>query len=71
MPKMKTHKSTAKRIKVTGTGKIMIGHGFQNKKRSAKSKRTLRTLHDMFPVSPGVERRVRARVPGLRARKKK
>lgn len=70
MPKMKTHKSTAKRIKITGTGKVMMGHGFQNKKRSAKSKRTLRKLHDMFPVSAGVKRRVRSRVPGIRVRSK-
>lgn len=24
MPKMKTHKATAKRVKVTGTGKLMV-----------------------------------------------
>jgi large subunit ribosomal protein L35 len=65
MPKIKTHKSTAKRIKVTGTGKILIGHGFQNHKRSAKSKRTLRKLDDMTEVRPGLARRIRQRVPGL------
>lgn len=69
MPKIKTHKSTAKRIKVTGTGKILMGHGFQNHKRSAKSKRTLRKLDDMTPVGPGRARRIRALVPGLSPKK--
>lgn len=65
MPKIKTHKATAKRIKVTGTGKIMLTHGFQNHKRKAKSKRTLRKLDDMHVAAAGVARRVRLRVPGL------
>lgn len=65
MPKIKTHKATAKRIKITGTGKIMRAHGFQNHKRKAKAKRTLRKLDDMHVASVGVARRVRALVPGL------
>ena len=68
MPKIKTHKATAKRIKVTGTGKIMLGHGFQNHKKRAKAKRSLRRMDDMKPVSAGVARRVRRLVPGLRVR---
>jgi len=66
MPKIKTHKATAKRIKITGTGKIMLGRGFQNHKKSAKSKRSLRKMDDMAPASRGVARRVRTLVPGLR-----
>jgi large subunit ribosomal protein L35 len=69
MPKIKTHKSTAKRIKVTGNGKILMGHGFQNHKRSAKSKRTLRKLDDMTQVTTGTARRIRLRVPGLSPKK--
>jgi large subunit ribosomal protein L35 len=69
MPKIKTHKSTAKRIKITGTGKILMGHGFQNHKRSAKSKRMLRKLDDMHEVTPGQARRIRQRVPGLSPKK--
>lgn len=30
MPKIKTHKSTAKRVKVTGSGKLMRRRGFMN-----------------------------------------
>jgi large subunit ribosomal protein L35 len=69
MPKIKTHKSTAKRIKVTGNGKILMGHGFQNHKRSAKSKRTLRKLDDMTEVTTGLARQIRRRVPGLSPKK--
>ncbi|MDQ2735309.1 MAG: 50S ribosomal protein L35 [Pseudomonadota bacterium] len=68
MPKIKTHKATAKRIKITGTGKILRGRGFQNHKKSAKSKRSLRTMDDMVPVTPGMRRRIRTLVPGLKAR---
>ncbi len=69
MPKIKTHKSTAKRIKITGTGKILRSSGFQNHKRSAKSKRRLRKLDDMVPVTKGVARRIRLLVPGLSPKK--
>jgi large subunit ribosomal protein L35 len=62
---MKTHKATAKRIKITGTGKILRGHGFQNHKKAAKSKRSLRKMDDMMQVTPGMARRIRRLVPGL------
>jgi large subunit ribosomal protein L35 len=44
MPKMKTHKSGAKRYKVTGTGKLMraqAGRGHLNQKKSSRRKRSL------------------------------
>jgi large subunit ribosomal protein L35 len=68
VPKIKTHQATAKRIKVTGTGKILRSKGFQNHKKAAKSKRSLRKMDDMLPTSPGVARRIRRLVPGLRVR---
>ena len=33
MPKMKTHKGTAKRFRVTGTGKIVRAKAFKSPKR--------------------------------------
>jgi large subunit ribosomal protein L35 len=68
VPKIKTHKATAKRIKITGTGKILRSRGFQNHKTSAKTKRSLRTMDDMLPASRGTVRRVRRLVPGIKAR---
>jgi large subunit ribosomal protein L35 len=44
MPKMKTHKSTAKRVKVTGSGKIIrkpAGSAHLLAKKSSKRKRKL------------------------------
>ena len=45
MPKMKTHRGTAKRVKVTGTGKFKRHHAYCSHKlacKSAKQKRNLR-----------------------------
>ncbi len=45
MPKMKTHRGTAKRVKVTGTGKFQRHHAYCSHKlacKSAKQKRNLR-----------------------------
>ena len=47
MPKMKTHKGTAKRFRVTGSGKIMRSKAFKSHimtKKSQKRKRNFR--HD-------------------------
>jgi len=46
MPKLKTHKGTAKRIKITGSGKISRGRAFQNHilaKKSKSRKRNMKT----------------------------
>lgn len=45
MPKMKTHRGTAKRVKITGTGKVKRHHAFASHilgKKSPKRKRNLR-----------------------------
>ncbi len=44
MPKLKTHKSTAKRIKVTGKGKLMHSHMPKGHLRRRRSKRLKRAL---------------------------
>lgn len=48
MPKMKTHKGTAKRVKKTATGKLMRERAFGNhllSKKSASRKRTISKTH--------------------------
>ncbi len=45
MPKQKTHKGSAKRFKLTGTGKIKRGNAFKShilEKKSPKRKRAFR-----------------------------
>ena len=50
MPKIRTHKGTQKRFRVTGTGKIMRRKAFRShllEKKSAKRKRAYRTQHEL------------------------
>jgi large subunit ribosomal protein L35 len=60
---MKTRKSIAKRIRITGTGKILHVKGFRSHKRSVKAGRTLRLLRDLHEYSAAEGRRVRAMAP--------
>ncbi|HFB52214.1 MAG TPA: 50S ribosomal protein L35 [Anaerolineae bacterium] len=50
MPKIKTHKSTAKRFRVTGKGKLMRTKIGKSHLRRKKAKRVLRALEDMHEV---------------------
>ena len=46
MPKLKTHKGTAKRIKVTGSGKLVRERAYKNHilaKKSKAGKRNMKT----------------------------
>jgi len=47
MPKIKTHKSTAKRFRVTGKGKLMRTRTGKSHLRRKKSKRILGALDEM------------------------
>lgn len=44
MPKLKTHKATAKRFKITATGKVMRTHIGKSHLRRRKAKRNKRTF---------------------------
>ncbi|MBI5031389.1 MAG: 50S ribosomal protein L35 [Chloroflexi bacterium] len=44
MPKIKTHKATAKRFKITATGKVMHTHVGKSHLRRRKAKRNKRTF---------------------------
>lgn len=50
MPKIKTHKTTAKRFTVTGTGKIMRLKARRSHLRRNRSKRVLRNMDRKFEV---------------------
>ena len=57
MPKMKTHKGTAKRFRVTGSGKIMRGKAFKShilEKKSPKRKRNFRQETVVSPADVNV-----------------
>lgn len=61
--KLKTHKSTAKRFKVTATGKVMRTKGGKSHLRRRKSRRTKQQLDRMQPVSKVDVRRVKTLAP--------
>ncbi len=69
MPKMKTHKATAKRFKITGTGKLMRMKQGRSHKRRKKAKRVRRSLDKDFRIARVDRKRVR-RLLGLKKRKK-
>ena len=65
MPKIRTHRGTAKRLRVTSTGKVMRRKAFRShllEHKSAKRKRQYRTQHE---VSPSDRRKVIRLAPYL------
>lgn len=43
MPKLKTHSSSKKRFKITGTGKVKMSHAYRRHRLISKSKSAKRT----------------------------
>ena len=67
MPKIKTHKSTSKRFRMTGRGKLMRTKLGKGHLRRRKSSRVLAQLPEMHPVSgKGVQKRVKRLAPYLK-----
>jgi len=59
MPKMKTHKGTAKRIKVTSTGKLTRRRAFGAHLLAKKSKSRKRAINTTAVVKGGVAKNVK------------
>ena len=53
MPKMKTHKGAAKRIKVTGSGKLMRSQAGRGHLKLAKSRKRFRNLKGDVGLAKG------------------
>ncbi len=70
MPKMKTHKSTAKRFKVTGTGRLMRTKIGKSHLRRKKSKRVRRLFDEYLSVEGPNAKRVRCLAPFLWKKKR-
>jgi len=63
---MKTHKATAKRFRLTGTGKLVRTKGGKSHLRRRTSKRTKRLFDEMIPVKGrGIKKRVNRLAPYL------
>lgn len=59
MPKMKTHKGTAKRIKLTSTGKLLRRRAFGNHLLSKKSERRKRVIGSSAEVTGKIAKNVK------------
>jgi large subunit ribosomal protein L35 len=59
MPKMKTHKGTAKRFKKTGTGKLKRAHAYTSHMFRNKSQKQKRKLRKAGMVSSGDFKRIK------------
>ena len=59
MPKMKTHRGTAKRFKKTGSGKLKRSHGYTSHLAANKSTKQKRKLRKGALVSPGDYKRIK------------
>ena len=65
--KLKTHKATAKRFRMTGSGKLMRTKGGKSHLRRNTPKRTKRQFDEMIPVtSKGTRKRVQRLTPYLK-----
>ena len=64
--KLKTHKATAKRFRLTGSGELVRTKGGKSHMRRRTSKRTKAQLAEMLPVKGrGIIKRVRRLAPNL------
>ncbi|BDU50818.1 50S ribosomal protein L35 [Haliovirga abyssi] len=63
MPKMKTHRGTKKRVKVTGTGKFVVKHSGTNHIMTKKSKKRKNKLRGDMVVEPGKARKIKKLLP--------
>ncbi len=65
--KLKTHKATSKRFRLTGSGLLVRSKGGKSHLRRRTSKRTKTLLAETIPVSGrGIIKRVRRLVPNLK-----
>ncbi|MBP3851082.1 MAG: 50S ribosomal protein L35 [Erysipelotrichaceae bacterium] len=59
MPKMKSHRGLAKRVKKTGTGKLKRGHGYTSHRFHGKTKKQRRHLAKPTTVSASDYKRIK------------
>lgn len=65
MPKMKTHRGAAKRLKVTGSGKVKRKKAYTSHILTKKSAKRKRNLRQSTLVSDGDYKRIKTLIPYL------
>jgi large subunit ribosomal protein L35 len=64
--KLKTHKATSKRFRLTGSGKLVRTKGGKSHLRRRTSKRTKRLFSEMIPVEGrGMIKRIKRLAPNM------
>jgi large subunit ribosomal protein L35 len=63
MPKLKTKRSAAKRLKATGTGKLVRMKGWKSHLLEWKPSKRRRKLRKRTRIAPSDEKRIRRLVP--------
>lgn len=66
MPKMKTHRGSAKRFKKTGTGKLKRGRAYTSHLFANKSTKAKRHLRKSALVSSGDYKRIREMLTNMK-----
>lgn len=66
MPKMKTHRGSAKRFKKTGSGKLKRSHAYTSHLFANKSQKQKRKLRKGTLVSSGDYKRIRHMLTNLK-----
>ncbi|MCX8110584.1 MAG: 50S ribosomal protein L35 [Syntrophorhabdaceae bacterium] len=65
MPKQKTHRGLAKRVKVTGSGKVKRSKAFHSHLLSSKTPKMKRRLSRSDTVHPADAKRIKKLIPYL------
>ena len=63
MPKIKTHRASAKRFRVTKTGKIKMNHAFTSHILTKKTTKRKRNLRKMAYASPANAKVIKKLIP--------
>lgn len=63
MPKQKTHSSSKKRFKITGTGKVMRSQAYKKHILTKKSTKRKRNLRKTVVASAADQASIRQRIP--------
>ena len=63
MPKLKTHKATARRMQISGSGKLLRTRNGKSHLRRNRSKRAAREYDEMMPVSGRDAAAIRRLIP--------
>lgn len=66
MPKQKTHSGLKKRVKITGTGKIVRGHSYTGHLKTNKSHKQNKNLSKSALVHPTDEKRIKTLISNLK-----